>query len=661
MFTLYDSTGAASICCASEEPLCVRLAVEDLLGDMEKVGRVHPARCDTLEAAGVRLLIGTLGVPAVERLVQQLGLDVSPIAGKWEHCLTEVLDDETMVILGSDERGTMWGIYDLCAAQLGVEPLYWWTGHEPQPMAQVLLTPFRRWDGPAGQRFRGWFINDEDLLESQQQHAPAPGERSLLERIVEAALRLKQNLLIPRSFLDITDPREEDIVRQVTDRGLFISMHHQEPVGVRQQTLDAYAVAHGLPLPNYVDHPAVYEQLWLASIRRWARYSNVIWQLGLRGRGDRPVWYGCREIPASDEARGALISRAIHRQLELIHQVCGDAPVYSTTTLWMEGMPLYEAGVLDIPQETIIVMSDFGPDQSFPAGYEQLPRLPGHAYGVYYHLAFWGCGPHLVQGNPPDKIHCNWMRAREAGDTDYLIVNVSNVREFVCGIDYLARMSWDPMQHDPDVFLTDWCRREFRGVSPQDGSALYQQYFDAFAVMDTTDVPHRMLLMDGMCRRVGLQLLRILQGQELDHPDIQNQRLFDFPDTDAFIDWYGQVTGQGAERFAAAEARAAALYPQIAPNRQTFFRDHLQMPMGLMRQLYLWVNALCRAAQQFRRAGCIPQKELAEAAAALRRAQQIRQQAAHAPWAHWYDLDTLSTFAALLQQTTALQQPSLRA
>lgn len=657
MFTLYDSTVAASICLSSDEPLCVQLAVQDLLSDLEKVGQVQPALCPAPEAAGPRLLIGTLGLPETEALVQPLGLDTSPIAGKWEHYLTEVLDDETMVILGSNERGTMWGIYDLCAKHLGVDPLYWWTGHEPQHLAQVTLPRSRHWDGPTGQRFRGWFINDEDLLESQQQHAPAPGERPLLERIVEAALRLKQNLLIPCSFLDINDPREEDIVRLVTSRGLFISMHHQEPVGVRQQTIDAYAAAHGLPLPNYVDHPAVYEQLWLTSIRRWARYPNVIWQLGLRGRGDRPVWYGCQQIPDTDEARGALISNAIHRQLELIHQVCGTSPIYSTTTLWMEGMPLYEAGVLDIPQETIIVMSDFGPDQSFPASYEQLPRLAGHAYGVYYHLAFWGCGPHLVQGNPPDKIHCNWMRARQVGDTDYLIVNVANVREFVCGIDYLARLSWNPTQHDPAAFLTDWCRREFRGASPQAVSALYQQYFDAFAVMDETDVPHRMLLMDGMCRRVGLQLLRILQGQELDHPDIQNQRLFDFPNTDRFIDWYLQATQQGAQRFAAASSQAEALCQTTVPERQQFFRDHLLMPIALMRHLYAWLNALCRAARQLRINGCIPQDVLAEASAALEQAQQARQQAAHGPWAHWYDLDTLSEFAALLQQTAALQPP----
>ena len=42
--------------------------------------------------------------------------------------------------------------------------------------------------------------------------------------------------------------------------------------------------------------------------------------IGLRGRGDRPVWYNAAGIPASNEDRGKLISDAIQKQLDIKRQ-----------------------------------------------------------------------------------------------------------------------------------------------------------------------------------------------------------------------------------------------------------------------------------------------------------------------------------------------------
>lgn len=57
-------------------------------------------------------------------------LDASPITGKWEAFMSQVVDspvpgvDRAMVIAGSDMRGTIYGLYDV-SEQIGVSPWYW--------------------------------------------------------------------------------------------------------------------------------------------------------------------------------------------------------------------------------------------------------------------------------------------------------------------------------------------------------------------------------------------------------------------------------------------------------------------------------------------------------------------------------------------------------
>lgn len=665
MFTLYHGDGKATVYLSPQEPSCVAYAVNDLLSDVRKVGGCALPLVRGLPDGGdaPRLVIGTLTTPSFRAYASSLGVDTASIDGKWEHYLMQTVDSRTMLIAGSDERGAMWGVYEFCQRFLHVDPLYWWTDHEPQPISALEIPATLLTDGPHTYRFRGWFINDEDLIRGMCRKGAPSTDRSfqadyppLLNRIIEAALRLKQNLLIPCSFLDIEKPSDERLVQMVTERGLFISMHHQEPVGVHQHTLDAYWKARGVENINFVDDEDKYVEVWTRYIRHWAQYPHVIWQLGLRGRGDRPVWYQNDSIPQTTQARGALISHAIQTQLAIIRRECGDQPILSTSTLWMEGMPLYKAGALSFPDETMIVMSDFGPDQMWGEGYDTAPRLPGHGYGVYYHLAFWGCGPHLIQGNRPEKIHFNFAHAAQLGDTRYCIINVSNVREFVCGIRYTARITWNMADADPDAFLTDWCAEQFSAKYASVIAGIYRDYFAAFPSLDDRLLDRRMQLMDGMCRRVAMQLISIIQGAELTQPDIQNKRLFAFDSTDDFISWYRQATQEGMVRFTSVCQKAAALLPLLPTNRQDFFTDNLLTQAQVILSLFRWVHALACAAQLRRSdndtAAYTAQVEAA--VEAVREAIEARGHSAHGKWKDWYADDSLMNFDDMFERTKAL-------
>lgn len=661
----FSSGSPARICLSDSAGGPLRLAVRDLIRDLERVsGFSGHAAFPLREAQKGSVVIGALEDGGLCPLLERDGIRTDEIRGRREHYLIEASPD-TLYLVGSDEMGAMWAVYEVCERFLGVDPMYLFTDHEPARMEKAEIPPSRIVDGPAEYRFRGWFINDEDLImgycrggrpekdyDFHRDYAP------MLSMIVETALRMKQNLLIPASHIDMDDPAQEALVKLVTGRGMFISQHHQEPVGVNQQRLDRWFARHGDDTENinYADHPEKYRLIWRHFIRKWAKYPNVIWQLGLRGRGDRPVWYRNDRIPDTLEARGALISAAIRDQWEIIAEETGRKDFLCSSTLWMEGMPLYHAGTLRFPEGTMIVLSDFGPDQTWGKEYGETPRRPGTVYGTYYHVCFWGCGPHLVSGNRPEKILRNFAIAQKTGDTRYSVLNVSNIREHLPGIFTVAEATWRPEIPDARSVIKGWCEKALDLPDGDAAAALYSAYFDAFSHLDDTLLPGRMLLMDGMCKRVAMMLMRIIDGNELERVDIQNKRLFDFPSTGAFISFYLRAAEEGAKRFEKALKEAESFLLRIPDARRPFFRSGMILQIRTILGLYRWVTALCGAAICARSGGNEKPFDgsVRQGVLALEDILAAREETFCEKWAHWWDGDTLIDVKAMRDKTARL-------
>lgn len=657
MYQLFENESVIEIYSDGFEAGCVGRALEDLKSDIYKVsGKETEIKRYLPQDQGACMVVGTLTNERFAAFLQIRGIDVSSIKGEWEHYMILTYGEEQpcLIICGSDKRGTMWGIYEFCERFLGVDPLYLWTDQEPVRREHLSIPNTAVTDGPKTYRFRGWFINDEDLLTgwSAQMAAERAGSfhenyPPVLEQILETALRLKQNLIIPCSHIDIDDPAQENIVRLVTERGLYISQHHQEPVGVLQTTIDRHLKEKGIePVPGYVECPELYEAEWRHSIQKWAKYEGVIWQLGLRGRGDRPLWYQNAGIPNSMEARGQIISSAIAAQAAIINEVYGGKPFISSSTLWMEGMGLYKGGNLSFPEDTMVIFADFGPNQMWGEGYDTANREETWEYGVYYHVAFWGCGPHMVQGNPPEKIYYNYRKAAEKGDTCYSILNVSNIREFVQGIEYTARITWDMERFRVDKFLTDWCGREYGHESAKRMADIYKQYFESFYEINHENIEKEMLLMDGMTRRVALKLIGLIEGAEFTAEDIQNKKLFDFSSGAEFITCYKTASEEGIRKWKKFYHEAYRALSGIKKDRQPFFISHVIVQAELILGLYSWVFHLATAAE-IHLSGTEGTKQelfgdqIREAMFALEKAVIDRRKAQQGKWQGWYEGDEL--------------------
>jgi hypothetical protein len=494
-FAFVAAGKAAPIVVAAGEPEFVRLAAEDLASDVAKITGRKPEVVVGGRAAGACVAVATKA------------------GGAWESYRVEA-EGGRLVIEGGDARGTMFGVYAFAERYLKVDPLGFWSGREPERRAELSWPEVSLREGAPSFKFRGWFINDEDLL---TEWMAGGGKRDIdypfygqvvnvkaMEAVAEALVRSRFNLIIPASFVDILNPPEAALVEACARRGVFVSQHHVEPMGVSAFSYFNYWKARGKDLKySYFSHPAEVREVWRAYAQKWAAVPNVIWQLGLRGVADRPMWQADPDVPQADADRGRIISEAMAAQVKILDEVCPGAPRLMSTTLWAEGSVLNQKGHLEIPEGAIVVFADNSPGWQWPRDFYETPRDPRNAYGVYYHHALIGSGPHLAQAVPPHKTYEMMRLAQEKGAGAYAIFNVSNIREFVLGIGATAAMTWRMDGHDPDAWLDGWVNERF-AVRRAEIADAYRIYFNAWQIHDRQRVP---FLMDGQMFAAGGRIL----------------------------------------------------------------------------------------------------------------------------------------------------------
>lgn len=510
-FILMDEEQQSSIYLPATASHPIRLAVQDLIHDVEKISGKRLKITDQQHEA--KLLIFNLAEEDQSEQALQILAELDTLRGKWEAYVVQE-EGKQLVFAGSDERAVMFAIYHFIEEYLGVDPAYYWSGLEPEKRSSLSWNHVSiRQDEPSF-KFRGWFVNDEDLLTEWKNGGgvrnidyPYYGQvvhPEVIMPVFETMLRLRMNLAIPASFVDIRNPAEEKLVEEASRRGLFVSMHHVEPMGVSAFAYQNYWKEKGEePLFSFYSEPSKITQTWKEYAERWAKYPNVIWQVGLRGIGDRPMWMADPGVPQSDVERGAIISEAIRVQSEMINALDSSKKPLLSTTLWAEGAGLNQEGYLNFPDSMLIIFADNSPGWKWQQDFYDTPRNAANQYGVYYHHQLWGSGPHLVQAVPTQKTYEMFKEAVEHQATDYAIMNVSNVREFILGIEASAEMLYNMNAFDSENYLITWFKEHF-GESGTEVQEVYQQFFDSYQIHETTGTP---FLLDGQTRSFGKKVL----------------------------------------------------------------------------------------------------------------------------------------------------------
>lgn len=647
-FALVEGVRVTPIMVAEGEPEYVRLAAEDLASDVERITGLRP-----------EVRIGTGGGDVRVEIRTKTG-------GSWESYRVAAYDGR-LLIEGGDARGTMFGVYAFIEEYLKVDPLWFWSGREPVKSAELKWDDVALVSGTPDFRFRGWFINDEDFLTEWMESGGTRNidyryykqvvNREAMRAVAEALVRSRFNLIIPASFIDILNPPERALVEECARRGVFVSQHHVEPMGVSAFAYFNYWKARGKDLKySFFSHPEEVREVWRTYAAEWAKIPNVIWQIGLRGIADRPMWQADPSVPQADADRGRIISEAMAEQVRILDEIYGDRPRLISTTLWAEGSVLNQKGHLAIPEGTIMVFSDNSPGWKWPRDFYETPRRKGNTYGVYYHHALFGSGPHLAQVVPPHKTYELLWQAFGRQSAEYAIFNVSNIREFVLGIDATAKMTWRMDGFDPDAWLTNWVSERFTAHRRELTDA-YRIYFNAYELHDRHRVPS---LMDGQMFQMGSKNL-IEMGRKIRDGRIgtgaaeeairyvkKQDKVPEF--ADSFYESLSNMHPQDLTRreyirrlekqrtgFMLALLHARSSAPALPESEARFLHDNLIYQAAIMERVCFWLGqVLCahEALDLGNRDAC--QQSMDAAAAAFAEIPELAKGYCIGKWEHWY-------------------------
>lgn len=629
MFTLFHENSDTKIVLPQSAGKPILAAVRDLQRDLLRLSG-HETGFETAAAADKAICIsldGSMEPEAFAVSVTEAGVQLT----------------------GADELGAVYGIYAFEETFLGISPMHRISGLFPACIGCLSLEDGELRSRPSPVRYRGWFLNDEDLLTD---FLPGGGNRHIdypyyahvmhpdvLELVLETALRLRLNLMIPSSFVDIDNPDEERLVRQVTERGMYITQHHVEPMGVSWFGAENYMKKHGISGEvSFLSNRAVMEEIWRYYAKKWAVYGKqVIWQLGLRGKGDRTVWASDPNVPSSAQTRGGIITDAIRLQYDIVAETLGSDDFASTATLWLEGAELYGIGALQIPEKTIVIFSDIGYNQMFGDDFYTVPHKPGCRYGVYYHIAYFGNGPHLAEGCSPEKMLFSYQEAYRTDNLTYSILNVSNLRELHLSAHLNAAILQDPADFDLQAFT----QKQFTalyGDAADDMIAVRKQYFDAYAELPEADLIAK-------CHRDNYNFYYHDYGRlpfknfaAVDgivrffctNPSFAGEAL---PDG-----WYA-LLAESAERFHAVAERCAALRDRIPAESREFFEIYQLLQAVYMENLIRWSLA-CQDAVQHRADRALAQADTERAVGYIETILRARRICEQGAWQGWYNGDS---------------------
>jgi hypothetical protein len=461
-FPIVDATGSASIWLDKQEWPGVVRAAQDFRVDIGRVTGTTPELMQSQSPIGKDvILVGTLGrSPVIESIVRSGKIDVSSIRGRWESTLIQVVSrpvegvDRALVIVGSDKRGTIYGLYTL-SEQCGVSPWYWWADVPPKhhPVLGAESGPFIQ--GPPAVRYRGIFLNDEAPALSGWAREKFGGlNHAFYTNVFELLLRLRANYLWPAMWNNsfATDDR---LNAQLADEyGIVIGTSHHEPMmRAWKEWTRAGNPAHSW---DYSKNATRLREYWTEGLKRTKDFEKII-TLGMRGDGDEPM---------SETESVALLESIVADQRRIISKVISPdvAAVPQVWALYKEVQGYFERG-MRVPDDVTLLWCDdnWGNLRRLPTAEEQL--RPGGA-GIYYHFDYVG-GPRnykWLNTIPLPKVWEQMRLAFEHKADRIWVVNVGDLKPMEIPIEFFLTFAWNPQhwsQNDVRRYLELWAEREF--------------------------------------------------------------------------------------------------------------------------------------------------------------------------------------------------------
>lgn len=403
------------------------------------------------------IIAGSIGNNAIiDSLIEQGKVDASQIKGKREVYRIQVVENpvanvkKAIVVIGSDKRGTIYGLYHI-SEKMGVSPWVYWGDATPvaKDVVQIPEKELTVTSKEPSVKYRGIFLNDEaPSLTSYAKKKFGGYNQYFYENVYELILRCKGNYLWPamwsNTFSEDGKGTNKLANAELADKyGIVMGTSHHEPLcraGVEwQNKYRQYGTSNAW---DFNTNETAITKFWEDGVTRNKNFENV-YTLGMRGESDS-------SLSGTKEENIALLKKVITAQKDILKKNnLSDAPqvltVYKEVEDYWHGTDKAEGlKKWDVLNDVTIMLCDdnFGNMRTLPTK-EDKNRKGG--YGMYYHFDYHG-GPtsyEWVNTVPLTKTWEQMNMAYEHGIDNIWIVNVGDLKPMEMNISYFLDMAYD--------------------------------------------------------------------------------------------------------------------------------------------------------------------------------------------------------------------------
>ncbi len=501
-FVVAESEKVATIWVDSSEERPVLRVAEDLQSDILKVSEQEPAISnDESLPQGPVIIVGTLEKSSkIQELIAEGTIaqeEVAAIENQWEAYLIKVVDENTLVIAGSDNRGAIYGVYEI-AEQMGVSPWHYFADVPVQKKTNVYIPAGTLLTDKPDVQYRGLFINDEEKLYQWAQEAGRLDTNQdgtyqfgpeFYSKLFELILRLGGNYFWPAMHMVGFNNTDANI-GTVQEYGVVFGTSHCDMLGrTNKHEWNAWCSKKGYNLTladwDYTVHKDKMIEYWTEGVTRH-KDSDVQWTVGLRGNSDEPmIATKITDYMTSEEqtdptneqyvenAKTRILIDAMKEQYKILQTVLGEeeaAKAFKVFVPYKEVLPLYNNPIFQefLKSEecfdftTMWCNDNHGMVRNLPNAKER-ERVGGNA--LYYHLSYWAPKdqsymwmsslPLSVMG---EELNKSWT----SGIQKAWIVNVGDLKPAEGELDYFMRCGWDVDYTTNSIdFSTEWMMRNY--------------------------------------------------------------------------------------------------------------------------------------------------------------------------------------------------------
>ena len=471
-FTLIRDGVPTPILCDADEDRGVLRAIESLQRDFAMVcGTQAPVRNDAPPARCI--IIGSRESQWAQKLLSKGAMDDRELRGKREKYVMTTLKrplpgiEEALAIVGSDKRGTIYGIYEL-SEQMGVSPWWDWADVPVKKHQTLSLANGTYTAGEPAVRYRGIFLNDEaPCLTSwvRNTYGTNYGDHRFYERVFELLLRLRANFLWPAMWgwaFYADDPMNSALANEM---GIVVGTSHHEPMARNHQEWARHRREYGAW--NYETNQKTIDDFFRKGVRR-ARNTEDIITIGMRGDGDTAmgVAEGHEEERPNERRNMELLTNIIRNQRNIIRQETG-RPAKERPQVWAlykEVQRYYDLG-LRVPDDVTILLSDdnWGDVRHLPNAEE---RRRSGGWGMYYHVDYVGAprNSKWLNVTPIQNLWEQMTLTYQYGVDRLWVLNVGDLKPMEYPISLFLAMAWNPGRFTAQNLTdhtTEWCRQQF--------------------------------------------------------------------------------------------------------------------------------------------------------------------------------------------------------